>query len=187
MWFFRDWSSGGPGWPGSLSFSRPTTRSRNMRKAALFFALVLSAGCASAPGYRASEIQVPAAFRETRDTTIVVAAGRAAVEAVTWPELGDTTLTRLMNQLTRANLDVQAAEARVRGARAARTEVAFDLAPTVTFAGGYTRQRLSSATFPIEGSGVFPDQDIWDGGFDATWELDLFGRVRRNVQAQGAF
>ena len=102
-----------------------------------------------------------------------------------WAELGDTTLTRLVNQLARANLDIQAAEARVRGARAARTEVALDFAPTVTFSGGYTRQRLASATFPI-GSESFPDQDIWDGGFDAFWELDLFGRVRRNVQAQGA-
>ncbi len=75
----------------------------------------------------------------------------------------------------------------MRGARSARTEVAFDLAPTVTVGGGYTRQRLSSATFPDRRGAAFPDQDIWDGGFDASWELDLFGRVRRNVQAQGAF
>jgi NodT family efflux transporter outer membrane factor (OMF) lipoprotein len=112
------------------------------------------------------------------DTTIALSAA--------WRELGDTTLTRLINEAAGANLDIRAAEARVRGARSARTEVALDLAPTVTFAGGYTRQRLSSAAFPI-GSGAFPDQDIWDGGFDASWEIDLFGRVRRNVQAQGAF
>lgn len=157
-----------------------------MRKAALFAWLALTAaGCASAPGYRAPEVQLPTAFRETRDTTVETAV-TAPADLVTWPELGDTTLTRLVNQLARANLDVQAAEARVRGARAARTEVALDFVPTVTFSGGYTRQRLAGASFPI-GSGVFPDQDIWDGGFDASWELDLFGRVRRNVQAQGAF
>ena len=74
----------------------------------------------------------------------------------------------------------------MRGARAARTEAALDFVPTVTVGGGYTRQRLSSATFPIGEAAAFPDQDIWDGGFDASWELDLFGRVRRNVQAQGA-
>ncbi len=104
-----------------------------------------------------------------------------------WPDLGDTTLTRLINQLARANLDVQAAEARVRGARAARTEAKLDFVPTVTFAASYTRQRLSGAQFPVAiGSQRFPDQNIWDGGFDASWELDLFGRVRHNVQAQGA-
>jgi multidrug efflux system outer membrane protein len=157
-----------------------------MRKAALFAWLAVTAGgCASAPGYRSSQVDLPTAFRETRDTTVeVVAAG--AGEQVAWPALGDTTLTRLIGQLARSNLDVRAAEERVRGARAARTEVALDFAPTVTFSGGYTRQRLAGASFPI-GSGVFPDQDIWDAGFDASWELDLFGRVRRNVQAQGAF
>ena len=103
-----------------------------------------------------------------------------------WQALGDTTLSRLVSQALRANLDVQAAEARVRGARAARAGATLDLVPTVTFASSYTRQRLSAALFPI-GVGSFPDQDIWDGGFDASWELDLFGRVRRNVQAQGAF
>ena len=158
-----------------------------MYKAALFFWVGLTAaGCASAPGYRAPEVQVPAAFREIRDTTLSVVAASGTPVPVVWPDLGDTTLSRLMNQLSRANLDVRAAEARVRGARAARTEAAFDLAPTVTFAAGYTRQRLAGASFPIGGSGAFPDQDIWDGGFDASWELDLFGRVRHNVQAQGA-
>ena len=90
-----------------------------------------------------------------------------------------------MGEVVRANLDVRSAAARVRGARAARTETALDLAPTVTVAGSYTRQRISSAAFPI-GSGTFPDQDIWDGGFDASWELDLFGRIRRSVQGQSA-
>ena len=158
-----------------------------MRKAALFAWLALiTGGCASAPGYRASQVQIPTAFRETRDTTVEVPATSSPAEHVAWPDLGDTTLTRLMGQLAQSNLDVRAAEERVRGARAGRTEVALDFAPTVTFSGGYTRQRLAGASFPI-GSGAFPDQDIWDGGFDASWELDLFGRVRRNVQAQGAF
>jgi multidrug efflux system outer membrane protein len=161
-----------------------------MRKAALFFWIALTAaGCASAPGYRAPEVQVPQAFRETQDTAIAIAATPSdTAQVLRWPELGDTTLTRLINQLAHANLDVRAAEARVRGARAARTEVALDFAPTVTFAGSYTRQRLSNATFPsVFGSGTFPDQNIWDAGFDASWELDVFGRVRHNVQAQGAF
>jgi NodT family efflux transporter outer membrane factor (OMF) lipoprotein len=156
------------------------------------------AGCASAPGYRAPEVQLPAAFRETLDSVPTVSGAAISGAAVGstpadttgisafWASLGDTTLARLMSQTLAANLDIRAAEERVRGARSARTEVALDLAPTVTFGGGYTRQRLSNAAFPI-GAGSFPDQDIWDGGFDASWELDLFGRVRRNVQAQGAF
>ncbi len=148
--------------------------------------LLLLAGCATAPGYRAPDVTLPSAFRETRDTIVETPAAFTAVSSTgSWPELGDTTLARLIAEIARANLDVRAAEARVRGARSARSLAVLDLAPTVTFTGGYTRQRLSGATFPI-GAGTFPDQDIWDAGFDAAWELDLFGRVRRNVQAQGA-
>jgi len=169
-----------------------------MSNAAVVLLSLALAGCAAAPAYRPPEVTLPAAFRETPDSVPPAAVSTTPVstapvegadtllplEAV-WLGLGDTTLTRLIHEVVGANLDVRAAEARVRGARSARTEVALDLAPTVTFGGGYTRQRLSSASFPI-GVGSFPDQDIWDGGFDASWELDLFGRVRRNVQAQGA-
>ena len=161
-----------------------------MRKPTLLALLVFTAsGCASAPGYRASDIRLPAAFREIRDTTVAIAAAPSDTpQSLSWPDLGDTTLTRLINQLAQANLDVQAAEARVRGARAARTEAQLDFAPTVTFAVSYTRQRLSGAQFPTNiGSQTFPDQNVWDAGFDASWELDLFGRLRHNVQAQGAF
>lgn len=164
-----------------------------MSKSGILLSLVLvQAGCATAPGYRAPELQVPTAFREMRDTAIAIPVldTTPTTPALTgtgfFPDVGDTTLTRLVNEAVHGNLDVRAAEARVRGARSARTQVVLDLAPTVTLGAGYTRQRLSSASFPI-GFGTFPDQDIWDGGFDASWELDLFGRVRRNVQAQGAF
>lgn len=169
-----------------------------MRKATILLVMTLG-GCATSPAYRRPVVEVPPAFRETKDTIgarYVPAAvdstakpspatERALAQAEFWKELGDTTLNRLLDELARANLDVRAAQARVRGARAARFGAALDLAPTITAAGGYTRQRLSSATFPI-GSGRFPDQDIWDAGFDASWELDLFGRLRRTLQAQGA-
>jgi outer membrane protein, multidrug efflux system len=144
------------------------------------------AGCA-APGYRAPEVPIPAAFRETRDTIVEAPATLSGLpDTVSSQEVHDTTLARLLNEAAGANLDVRTAEARVRGARSARTEAAFDLAPTVTFAGGYTRQQLSSAAFPIAAP-AFPDQNIWDAGFDASWELDVFGRVRKTVQAQSAF
>jgi outer membrane protein, multidrug efflux system len=157
-----------------------------MSKVAVLAALAL-AGCASAPGYQAPVVVMPATFREIRDTIVQAPTSSAMVpDSISGPNLGDSTLTRLIREALRANLDVRTAEARVRGARSARTEAALDFAPTVTFSGGYTRERLSSASFPI-GFGSFPDQSIWDAGFDASWELDLFGRVRRNVQAQNAF
>ena len=56
---------------------------------------------------------------------------------------------------------MRAAAARVQGARSLRAESTFDLAPTITFGGGYTRQRISAATFPVAAQ-RFPDQGIWD-------------------------
>jgi outer membrane protein, multidrug efflux system len=175
-----------------------------MRKAAVFISFVLG-GCATAPAYRPPDVQVPSSFRATQDTvtaratqdTVTAAGARSArltaapaeeagpIRLAYWQELGDTTLNRLMTEALRANLDAQAAEARLSGAQSAQVGAAFDLAPIVTFAGGYTRQRLSSASFPL-GGGSFPDQDVWDGSFNASWELDVFGRLRNNYQAQGA-
>lgn len=165
-----------------------------MRRSILLGFLALT-GCASAPAYQPSPVVLPASFRETTEPGPDSAAptrglqpraiGDSAMIAARWQELGDSTLTRLIEEALRTSPDVRTSAARVRGARAARRGAQLDFGPTVTFAGGYTRQRLSSAGFPIA-SGRFPDQDVWDAGFDAAWELDLFGRVRRSVQAQGA-
>jgi NodT family efflux transporter outer membrane factor (OMF) lipoprotein len=168
-----------------------------MHKATIWLTFLLNA-CASAAAYRAPEVQIPTAFRERLDSLapppqpapdrVPMAAADTAVIGEYWRALGDTTLVRLLEQALKANYDVRVAEARIRGARAARLESALDFVPTVTAAAGYTRQRIAGASFPISGGGggSFPDQDIWDAGFDASWELDVFGRIRRGVQARGA-
>src|SRR5256886_9075764 len=102
-----------------------------------------------------------------------------------WDQLGDTTLSRLVGEALRGNLDVRSARARVSAARSDRVRSALDLTPSATLAVGYSRQRLSSASFP--GSfGAFPDQNVWDAGVNASWDLDLFGGIRHTVQARGA-
>ena len=60
----------------------------------------------------------------------------------------------------------------------------MDFAPTVTASGGRTESRASERQAPF--AGVARDQDYYDAGFDAFWELDFFGRVRRNVEANSA-
>jgi NodT family efflux transporter outer membrane factor (OMF) lipoprotein len=106
-----------------------------------------------------------------------------------WRTLGDTTLERLVGEVVKSNHDVVAAEARLRGARAARTETALDFAPTVYATASYTRQRFASASFPggsIGGPTAFPDQTVWDAGLQLSWELDLFGRIRKSTQGRNA-
>src|SRR5438093_1266308 len=108
-----------------------------------------------------------------------------AVSTEYWDQLGDTTLSRLIGEVQRANLDVRAARARVSAARSDRVRSALELTPATTVSAGYARQRLSSVSFP-GASGVFPDQSVWNAGVDASWDLDVFGRIRHSVQAQGA-
>ena len=102
-----------------------------------------------------------------------------------WQQLGDTTLARLVTEGLRAGTDVRAAEARLDAARASRRLSAFDLAPTVTAGGSALRTRQSIAQVPGLSSPL-PQRDLYDVGFDAAWEIDLFARVRRGVEAQGA-
>src|SRR6267378_8483046 len=173
-------------------------------RSAILLAFVALYGCASAPGYRSSSVQPPQAFRGTTDDSHVTApapdgphlltpspSGRggtkeqAAVTLDYWEQLGDTTLTRLVGEVLRGNLDVRSARARVSAARSDRVRSVLDLTPSATVSAGYSRQRLSSASFPGPAA-VFPDQNVWAAGLDASWDLDVFGRIRHGVQAQGA-
>jgi outer membrane protein, multidrug efflux system len=159
---------------------------------------VLAAAC-STPSYRASQIPVPVAYNaavpvdlaarhapEVGDSAtpgVYVSASVAA--APFWAELGDSTLVMLVKEAQRANTDVRIAESRITGARASRRLAAFDLVPTVTGTGSTSRLQQSMAQVPGLASPL-PAQQLWDVGFDASWEVDMFGRVGRNVRAQSA-
>ncbi|HMK84948.1 MAG TPA: efflux transporter outer membrane subunit, partial [Steroidobacteraceae bacterium] len=83
------------------------------------------------------------------------------------------------------NKDLAAATANLRAARAARRLAGFDQYPTVTIAGGYTHNLDAAEQLP---GFTFNERqfDAAQGAFDGLWELDLFGRVRRNVEAARA-
>src|SRR6266566_5044438 len=183
-------------------------------RSAILLAFVALYGCATAPGYRSSSVQPPASFREgTEDphATAPAPEGRQplapspesphplspspsrrggtqegpAVSSDYWDQLGDTTLSRLVGEVLRGNLDVRSARARGSAARSDRVRSVLDLTPSATLQAGYSRQRLSSASFP-SAFGVFPDQSVWDAGANVSWDLDVFGGIRHTVQARGA-
>src|SRR5256712_2191705 len=161
-----------------------------MRSAILLGFLALY-GCATAPGYRSSSVRPPSSFREDPHPLAPSPSGRGgtqdepAVSSAYWDQLSDSTLSRLVGEVLRGNLDVRSARARVSAARSDRVRSVLDLTPSATLQAGYSRQRLSSASFPGL-VGVFPDQNVWDAGANASWDLDVFGGIRHTLQARGA-
>ncbi|HXQ76786.1 MAG TPA: efflux transporter outer membrane subunit, partial [Gemmatimonadaceae bacterium] len=170
-----------------------------MYKVLIVASTILLAACGGTPAYRTSEVPVPSTYTLGAATTARVdsraasttdegslSAVRVSAARSTpfWAELGDTTLAKLVREAQRANMDVRIAESRLTGARAAKHLAALDLVPTVTGAGYTTRTQFSTAVTP--GLPRLPTQTLWDVGFDASWELDIFGRVGRNVKGVGA-
>jgi len=117
---------------------------------------------------------------------VIGGTAQARAQETFWKTLGDTTLERLVGEVAKSNHDVVAARARLRGARAARLDAALDFAPAVTATASYTRQRLSSVGFPGTVGSAFPDQNVWDAGLQLSWELDVFGRIRKSTQGRAA-
>lgn len=109
----------------------------------------------------------------------------AADEAMFWRRFQDPVLSRLVEDALRANHDLRIGLARLDQARALSRQSRFDLFPTVTAEAGAGESRASADQAP----GVARadrDTDSRDAAALLSWELDLFGRVRRGVQAQRA-
>lgn len=106
-----------------------------------------------------------------------------------WRSFNDEKLTLLIEQAVLSNNDLESALAKVNQARAARREAFLDLLPTVTATGKYARTHIPTSTFAggsFRNGNSHITNEYYQSGFDAVWELDIFGRVRRGVEAKGA-
>jgi outer membrane protein, multidrug efflux system len=147
-------------------------------------AAVLSGCAAVGPDYVKPAGAMPPAFVHGAALT----AGTAEllrVEGLFWQQFQDPALDALIHKALSANTDVRMATARLREARGQRSEVQGRGLPTVDAAASARRNRASLSQAP----GLSSEQrtaSSFDAGFDASWELDLFGGVRRSVQAATA-
>ena len=105
------------------------------------------------------------------------------VEVAWWRGFQDEDLNQLVVEALTDNHDIRIATARLREARALLSFTEFDRYPTVTTEGTYTRERLSKA---VAGDADRDIESLYHVGFDASWELDFFGRVRRTIEASTA-
>ena len=142
---------------------------------------VLLAACAVGPDYHRPEVATSDQFVGTDAAQF----STQDVEREFWKQFNDEQLNDLIERALVANHDIRIATSRLREARALRGQAKLDLAPTVTASSGYTKARASDRQLgPLQN--VDREQDFYDSGFDAFWELDFFGRVRRGVEASTA-
>jgi multidrug efflux pump len=170
--------------PVAAGVSLPGTPAAGATPALLLLgtaSVLLLGGCAAGPNYRQPQTPVPAAFSNGGQTNL---AGTAA-ETNWWHGFHDATLNQLVDHALATNQDLRIATARVREARALRTTVVLDFAPTVQADASYTRRLASQDAMPGQPRSL-RETDLYSAGFDATWEIDLFGRVRRAVEASTA-
>jgi len=134
---------------------------------------VLLAGCAVGPDYKPPQTPTPKAWATQ-------AAGpespTPASLAQWWTAFGDPVLTSLVERAVQSNLDVKLAASRVRQARAARGVAASAFGPGLNASAAYSRNQNGTAS----------SANTYQAGFDAAWELDLFGATRRSVEAADA-
>jgi multidrug efflux system outer membrane protein len=146
-----------------------------------------AAGCAVGPDYRQPSAAAPAHWSET------LAGGEAPAPAdVTawWRTFNDPELDALIDRAVHSNLDLRIAQARVRDARAQYGIAAANLAPSADASGSDSRQQTSHHQ-PVIGSVPVPpntpfDNQVYQAGVDASWEIDVFGGRRREVEAARA-
>ncbi len=97
-----------------------------------------------------------------------------------WTTLNDRDLSGLIDRAVAGNLDVKKATARVRQARASRLAAKAGFFPAVEAAGSAVRNYSNADAVSDKVT------DLYSANFDAVWELDIFGGIRRSVEAAGA-
>lgn len=133
--------------------------------------LLLAAACTVGPDYQPPRMALPAAWSAGGEA-------RAPELHEWWRRLDDATLTALIEQAVAGNLDVAAARARLREARASYREAGGALAPTLDAAASASRGSASARSAAAQGV-----SNQYQAGFDAGWEIDLFGANTRAREA----
>lgn len=157
-----------------------------MNKRGLITTVLLTStltACAVGPDYQQPIMPtpIPEHFARAESSTNSVSATPAA-DAEFWRSFNDPKLSALIEGALAANNDLHVALARYDSDNALLREAKFDRYPTVTANAEAGHQKVSE-----DQSYGFPrSNDVYGASVNASWELDLFGRVRRNIEAQRA-
>lgn len=151
-------------------------------KILLLVSALLLAACTLGPDYRRPEVVAPPAFREGAPWKEATPADALPREAW-WEIYGDPVLNELQLRAGTANQSLKAAVARVEQARAVARIVESDLLPRIDLDPAVSRGRTPDALTSVDRGFT---STVLSVPFDLSWEVDLWGRVRRSVEAATA-
>jgi multidrug efflux system outer membrane protein len=146
--------------------------------AAIFLGLLIVPGCTVGPNYKRPDIAVQHRWTD-RPTTQASVIDEATPPIAWWKTLNDPKLNSLVLSAFHGNLSVSIAKSRIAEARAERSVAVGGLFPSVGAGGSYSYNRANGPLFPVETH----DYQFYASGFDAVWEADIFGGVRRSIEA----
>lgn len=142
---------------------------------------ILLAGCVSVgPDYAPPVTPVSSQWNTPAQGDIAQSETIHTQMASWWTTLNDPLLTTIIQRAQAGNLDIKQAQSRVRQARAKRVVAVSAFFPTIDATGSAARSNSS------ENAGSGSTTNLYNLGFDASWELDLFGGTRRAVEAASA-
>lgn len=145
------------------------------------FSVLILVGCAAVgPDYTRVEPDAPEKWHTQLQGGLNMGVLDPETLARWWRSLNDSKLSSLEERAVKGNLDLKIAQARIREARALRGISKADFFPTLDASASATNYRSSKS------SSSFEENKLYSAGFDAGWELDVFGGVRRSVEAAQA-
>ncbi len=151
-----------------------------IRTGVILLSALLVAACTVGPDYRRPDMTTPASFKEGAPWKPAQPAD-AGPRGAWWALFADPVLDSLMVRVATANQNVRMAEAQYRQARALSQQARAGLFPTVGASGAATRSKTPSlANRPTLTRAPVNNYDLQ---LDVSWEIDLWGRVRRTLEA----
>ena len=161
------------------------------RRFAMLFCPAFFTGCAVGPDYHAPATSMPISY-DGKMPTVPAVLHRSTVDATSspwadwWTKFGDPELDTLVTRAVADNHSLKIAAARVTEARAAGRVAEAARYPSVTLGGGFAKSRGSAAGLGFPYGAPSRDLNLYQMALDASYEVDLFGGVRRSIEAANA-